>query len=328
MRKLQALVNHIFLLPKLAFTWFGIKAISDQTGLFCFFPYYQTGGSERVHADILQSVSEAIPREHLIVFFTKPSDSNTFKSFFYRVARCFEIAGLDRSKYRQIFIRLISRVINNCPNPTVLGANATYLYEIIPYLKASVRVIDLTHSFVPESNNPIELASLPYVHRLAKRVVINQAVKRDYERLYTKHGLAQKEWLERIEVIHNQLSCPPWDLAKKNYDIPPLRVLFVGRNSPEKRILLLGQIAHELRHEPVEFTLVGPQLAQRVDPEHRDYFSFQGEITDPEVLINLYKKHHVVLITSRREGFPLVLAEGMAHGALPMATNVGALLNM
>ncbi len=325
MRKLTQFIRHLLLLPRLVTTCLKLRKISINTRLFCFFPYYQTGGSERVHADILQSLTSEIPRNQLVVFFTKPSKSTTFKALFNTVGQCFEIWELDRSKYRPILIRQISQAINRCPTPTVLGANATFLYEIIPHLREPVRIVDLTHSFVPESENSMERASLPYLPRLARRVVISQAVRNDYEHLYIEHGLAQKKWLDRIEVIHNQLSSPSWDLSQKEYQLPPLKILFVGRDSPEKRISLIGHIAYALRNDPVEFTLVGPNLDQSINPDHCAHISFTDEITDPTALTDLYKKHHVVLITSRREGFPLVLAEGMAHGAIPIATDVGGI---
>lgn len=325
MRKLTQLIRHLQLLPELVTTYMRIRRISDETRLFCFFPYYQTGGSERVHADILQSVRDTIPPDQLVVFFTKPSKSPTFKEFFNTVGQCYEISELDRSKYRPMLIRQMSRAINRSAQPVVLGANATFLYDVIPFLRESVKIIDLTHSFVPESNNPVERASIPYVDCLAKRVVISESVKKDYEQLYSKNRLAQSKWLDRLEVIHNSLTSPAWDLSHKKYRLPPLKILFVGRNSPEKRIPLIGQIAYALRNEAVAFTLVGPNLDQSVDPEHRAAITFTGEITDPARLIDLYKKHHLILIASRREGFPLVLAEGMAHGAVPISTDVGGI---
>ena len=325
MRKLTQLIRHILLLPTLISTCLRLRKSAIDTRLFCFFPFYQTGGSERVHADILQSVNGTITRDQLVIFFTKPSKSATFQGFFNKVGHCFEISELDRSKYRPILIQQISRAINRSTQPVVFGANATFLYEIIPYLREAIRIVDLTHSFVPESTNPVERASLPHIPRLTRRVVISQVVRKDYEQLYAEHGFQQSEWLERIEVIHNALGTPAWDLSQKEYHLPPLKVLFVGRNSPEKRISLIGPIAHALRNEPVRFTLVGPNLDESIDPGHRNPISFMGEITDSTTLADLYKKHHVILITSRREGFPLVLAEGMAHGAIPISTDVGGI---
>ena len=324
MRKIRQLVRHLFLLPELASTFFKLKSTSATTCLFCVFPYYQTGGSERVHADILASVRDTLQREEVVIFFTKKSRNGTFKDAFALAGQCYEIDDLLRSKYRTLVIRAISRAIDRTRNSTVFGANATLLYEIIPHLKEPVRIVDLTHSFVPESDNPVERASLPCVHRLAARVVINGQTKEDYASLYRTKGIPETA-LDKVLVVHNRLNYPRWDLAQKDYDVPPLKVLFVGRNSPEKRVGLIARIAHALRHQPVAFTFVGPELEKSVANAERSNLSFAGEITDPAALAEIYQRHHVILIASRREGFPLVLAEGMAHGAVPVSTDVGGI---
>ncbi len=324
MRKLRLLLYHFSLLPRLFSTYLALRKISIHTRLFCFFPFYQTGGSERVHADILESIhTERRPHE-VATFFTKVSRSSTFKSHFQTVGHCFEIAPLDRSKFRGLLIKTMARAINRAHAPTVFGANATLMYELIPYLHKSVRIVDLTHSFVPESDNPVERASLPYVDRLAARVVISRKTKEDYEALYRAEGVPDKA-LSNIHLVHNRLNYPPWDLAQKVYNVLPLRALFVGRNSPEKRIGLIARIAHALRDEPVKFTFVGANLEQSAAFVHRSNLYFTGEVTDPLALARIYQAHHVILITSRREGFPLVLAEGMAHGAVPVSTDVGGI---
>lgn len=324
MRKIRQLFRHIGLIPSLVITYFRIQRLGHSTRLFCLFPYYQTGGSERVHADILESIRTERRLHEVAILFTKVSRSSTFKSHFQTVGSCFEIAPFDRSKFRGLLIKTMARAINRANAPTVFGANATLMYELIPYLNKSVRIVDLTHSFVPESDNPIERASLPYVDRLTVRVVINGKTKEDYAALYRAAGVPDKA-LNNVHLVHNRLNYPPWDLAQKDYDTAPLKVLFVGRNSPEKRIGLIARIAHALRDESVKFTFVGPDLEKSAAFVHRSNLNFTGEVTDPLALAKIYQAHHVILIASRREGFPLVLAEGMAHGEVPVSTDVGGI---
>lgn len=324
MRKIRQLFRHIGLIPSLIVTYLKIQRSGRSTRLFCFFPYYQTGGSERVHADILESISIERKQHEVAIFFTKISRSTTFKRHFQSVGQCFEIAEFDRSKFRGFLIKIMARAINQANAPTVFGANATLMYELIPYLHKSVRIVDLTHSFVPESDNPVERASLPYVDRLTARVVINGKTKDDYAALYRAAGVPD-EALNNVHLVHNRLNYPSWNLAQKDYDTAPLKVLFVGRNSPEKRIGLIARLAEALRDDSVKFTFVGPDLEKSPAFVHRSNLNFTGEITDPLALAKIYQAHHVILITSRREGFPLVLAEGMAHGAVPISTDVGGI---
>ena len=50
---------------------------------------------------------------------------------------------------------------------------------------------------------------------------------------------------------------------------------------------------------------------------------FSGEIKDASIIAEKYKESDILLITSFREGFPMVIMEGMANGVIPMSTDVG-----
>jgi glycosyltransferase involved in cell wall biosynthesis len=101
-------------------------------------------------------------------------------------------------------------------------------------------------------------------------------------------------------------------------------VLFVGRNSPEKRLELFVQIAETLKqrfNNVVRCTVVG--VAQIDAP----YVACLGEITDEKELAAVYADHQILIVTSSREGFPVVIMEAMASGLVVVATPVGDIPN-
>ena len=58
---------------------------------------------------------------------------------------------------------------------------------------------------------------------------------------------------------------------------------------------------------------------------YRKYCTFTGEIKSVEVMKKYYKNSDFILITSMREGFPLVVMEAMAYGVIPISTKVGGI---
>lgn len=92
-----------------------------------------------------------------------------------------------------------------------------------------------------------------------------------------------------------------------------LRVLFVGRQSKEKGFDIFLEVARRLRHEPgIAFTMVGDFAALQQD--NLEIISY----VDPLKMPAVYQQHDVLLVTSRTEGFPQVVAEAMASGLLPI----------
>jgi len=48
-------------------------------------------------------------------------------------------------------------------------------------------------------------------------------------------------------------------------------------------------------------------------------------IKDKALLKSIYSTAHVLVLTSESEGFPMVIAEAMAYGCVPIVTAVGAI---
>ncbi|CAG5007983.1 D-inositol-3-phosphate glycosyltransferase [Dyadobacter sp. CECT 9275] len=324
-RKFSSYIRDFPKIPSLLFFHYRIRKIAPSTSLFCFFPSYHTGGAEQVHADIMSVISQRIHRKEVVIFFTNYSQEQTFKNQFWKIAQCFEVVSFNRSIYRNSLIKSILKIIEKSENPILFGSNSPIFYEIIPQIKKKTKNIDLTHAFSYDQKNGVEKISLSCINVIHKRIVINPVLITEYENLFNTVGLNWSQWKDRYQVIPNKISYTWWDLSEKNYNSESLNVIFVGRNSYEKRIELIGKIASQMCDKSVKFTLVGAGLDKSVNPEFHKYLTFAGEITDKPTLASYYKKSHVVLITSSREGFPLALMEGMAHGAVALTTDVGGI---
>jgi glycosyltransferase involved in cell wall biosynthesis len=286
------------------------------SALFFFFPFYQVGGAERVHADIVACVADCKPW----VFFTNQSKDRKFKSLFERNARLFDLSSFTSHRFAHyLCLGALSAFINKHDAPVVFGSNSVFFYQLLPRLRREVRRIDLVHAF----GGGIEHVSLPFVDTIGTRVVINSQTQLDLQSQYTSNGI-ERQLLERIMTIENQVRVPEQFPEKR--EGTDLNVLYVGRESEEKRIHLAIEAA-KLCHQsnvPATFTFVGDikPSAQTQPPGH---LHFKGEIANPRQLNELYQEAHVLVLTSRSEGFPLVIMEAMAHGAVPVSTDVGGI---
>ena len=104
-----------------------------------------------------------------------------------------------------------------------------------------------------------------------------------------------------------------------------LRLLFVGRLSPQKNVALLLDALAELS-EPVELAIVGDgeerqRLMQKADKLRLSNVRFVGARYDNQ-LIEWYRWADVFVLPSWKEGMPLAVLEAMAGGLPVVATDV------
>lgn len=286
------------------------------TSLFFFFPFYHVGGAERVHADIIAAVAEERPW----VIITHASKSRDHREFLRKNSRLCEISPLlNGAITKYVCLGFCAALINRQTRPRAFGSNTPFFYELLPWLGRHVECIDLLHAF----GGGLDAVSLPYVPRLNRRVVICSKTYADLKEQYASHDFGP-EILERVTIIGNAVHIPASPCRKDRER--ELKVLYVGRGSEEKRVYLVGRIA-ELCHRrqlPVHFTLVG-DVATSIEPRHLELCTLAGEISDPGELERYYRQSDMLLVTSRMEGFPMVVMEGMAHGVVPVSTDVGGI---
>lgn len=286
------------------------------SALFFFFPFYQVGGAEKIHADIVACVAERKPW----VFFTNQSKDRKFKSLFATNARLFDLSSLINHRFAHyLCLGALSAFINKHDEPVVFGCNSVFFYQLLPHLRKDVRRLDLIHAF----GGGIEHVSLPYVHEIDTRVIYSSRVFSELKDQYASQRI-EPGLIDRITFIDNKVAVPESYVEK--HETGRLKVMYVGRGSVEKRVHLIGRAAARCRLEgiPAEFIFVG-DVADAIGAEHRESCSFKGEIADLNELERLYNEADVLVLTSRSEGFPVVIMEAMAHGVVSVSTDVGGI---
>ncbi|MCC6465666.1 MAG: glycosyltransferase family 4 protein [Planctomycetes bacterium] len=290
-----------------------------QSRLVLVFATPNLGGAERVHAQLAEAVRAARPE----IWFTEPGKDEVLLPEYARHGCVRKYGAIARRRAGAYFLAgYLAARVNRQPDTVVVGAFSYLFYDMLPWLRSDVRCVDLLHNFGVR----FEHYSLRHVPRLETRVLISESLRADLATLYDAFGLSAA-LAGRLRVIATGVSVPERQPVKASDG--PLRVLYVGRNSPEKRVHLVGRIASRLAAAgtPSQFTLVGDVKAA-LAPEDLPSCTLAGVVTRPEELAGLYNEADIVLITSEREGFPLAVMEGMARGAVPVCTAVGALTSL
>lgn len=162
---------------------------------------------------------------------------------------------------------------------------------------------------------------LSRVLRAATRIVALSDEQADL--LQTTYGVAR----HRICVIPN-------GVADEFLDEPgeapvrhtgPFRLLFVGRLSPQKNLPRLLEAVARVRAD-VELTIVGsgscrPAVEAQISRLGLSNVRLAGEMQGAD-LVKQYRRADALVLTSDREGMPLVLLEAMASGLPIVATDV------
>jgi glycosyltransferase involved in cell wall biosynthesis len=281
----------------------------NNSQLFFLFPFYHTGGAEKVHCEIVKCFAAQKPW----VFFTGVSADKKFKEEFKKNARCFYLPHL----FFYFYPVILAAIINHYKNPTVLGANNSLLYLLTANLKNQVKKIDLIHALDDKNRQII----INYTAAMDQRVVISSNTREELAKLYQKNNLDPK-FIKRVAVIENKVKIPESFPAPRNNR--RLKALYVGRKSEEKRVYLLENLAKICQdlNLPIDFIFIGyPTADGKIEPNT----CFPGLLLNQEEINNYYQISDLLLLSSAREGFPLVIMEAMAYGVVPLATNVGGI---
>jgi glycosyltransferase involved in cell wall biosynthesis len=284
------------------------------------FPYTHVGGAEQVHADIVRVFAAEKP----LVIFSGFSENQKFLHLFAAHAQVANVAAylnypLTQRKAKVRFAAMLARL----QQPVVLGSNAAFFYEMLPHYPPQVRCMDLIHAFKYQpSGNVAHAGYMRFMPRMEARVFVSEAARQEFD-IFCFHNNMPRTQRQKLKFISNAVAKS--DSPVKQAGLP-LRVLFAGRNSPEKRLSLFLKIAATLHHTQAPqftFTVAG---ATAPDSEF-NFVDFKGELSGAGEMAALYATHDILVLTSSREGFPMVIMEAMMHGMLVVATPVGDIPN-
>lgn len=294
--------------------WILFKTSWKDT-VILFFPNYGWAGAQVVHLDITRQVYRN--NKVFIIFQHQTNNQPNTKEEFEKNSD--GICVLPKSNVFIAIVRFFIKLkLNRTPKTLIFGSNNNFFYSIIKGIKKH-KIIDLLHAF----GSNIERLALPVVEELDQRIIITESLREKLKNLYQQEGI-DREFLSRVHCIPNGIKVNDTYPRGKKFD--RLNLLFVGRNSSEKRIHLIEAILHKLIENQVDFTFtsVGQDLDLCKTFSHLPQVRCLGRLERTR-LKEIYQQANVLLITSQREGFPMVMMEGMAEGAIPVSTAVGGI---
>ncbi|RYZ21519.1 MAG: glycosyltransferase [Chitinophagaceae bacterium] len=285
-----------------------------------FFPFYHTGGAEKVHAQIAAAAGGS---DCLIVFTRRSADQRFRDAFLASGCRILDLDRFTGSKWLypvNFFMRgFIAAQINRMqPMPVIFNGHSNFAYKLSPWLRSDIRQIDLVHSL-----NSFSRIRIPYLSFYQKSVQISEVKLEAHRVLYRKLEIPPS-LIDRLFYIPNAVPFPDRNVANK--PIEPFTVLFNGRFSPEKRFPLFVRVATEVKALgwPVRFCAIGVS-AEEAGVQAAAVVACMGTLNDPKEIHDLFFQSSALLLTSSTEGFPLVVIEAMANGCAILSTPVGDL---
>lgn len=297
---------------------FDLKKIK-QAEIVCFFPYYHTGGAEKVHLNIVKASAP----KNVCVIFTLNSATINFQEQFRANAQCIEINSIvnKRNSFVNCLLKkCIYKTINKSNKcKAIFGSNAIYFYEILPFISSKIVRIDLFHNFFENDSRERNVAnSAPMI---THRIAINNAAKKDILKFYKKYKV-DCSYYDNILIIENGIELDNDTYYQKQENL--FKIGFIGRWCFEKRPMLFLEMARKVkdRYPMVSFVMAGTGMRSNVDLIFDSGVEFLGEIKDKAVLNQLYKELNIVLLPSIYEGFPLVIMEAMSHGVIPISSHL------
>lgn len=299
-----------------------MQPLNVEYDVFFFFPGFAIGGAERVNAEIVKTVSD----KKVIIFFTKNSPNTGMRHFFelpHVTIR--EINFWTDNKWMYwgnlIFRGICSYYINRQKHiPTVFIGQCNFAYKLTPHIQRYIKIHELIHMYDPK----FTWVWAPFIKFIDTRIIVGEIFKKKFATCYARVGIPEK-YLERLKIIFYRLEYIPREFHTRNFELP-LKVYYAGRGGPQKRIWIIVDIIRKCRvlNLPLVFKLAGP-FKNELPMDLIEDGTYIGELNGGQEMYNFHKANDILLMTSAWEGFPLVIMEAMAFGAIPLVSNIDAI---
>ncbi|MCW3107883.1 MAG: glycosyltransferase family 4 protein [Segetibacter sp.] len=263
-----------------------IKPMKKEYETFFFFPFYHTGGAEKVHA----MVTQATGNENCIIYFTRKShDKNFYNDFARSGCTIKDISNYTDNKFlyfvNLVFRGIITGYINRQKqNPLVFNGQCNFGYKISPWIKKQIPQVELIHSF-----NTFSWIRIPFLPFISTTVMISQVRIEDHLRQYEKIEIPSL-YKARIQYIVNGISLPS-EVKEKDFT-RSIKALYVGRGTEEKRVQLIAKIAEQSAFQKltVEFVFMG-EVKEAIPAELVQYCKLLGHKSDQNEIDEISNNH-------------------------------------
>ena len=287
--------------------------------LYFFFPFYHLGGAEKIHLQIAQIAKG----KKAVIVFTRKSTNLGFLDSFKEIGIDIERASAyTNNDILRLPFNLIARGFYssriNKDKATVFNGQSNFGYKISPWINESLNQIELIHSL-----NSFSWIRVPFISYYTKTVMISEI---KIEAHYSQYDQIQVPTRLKNNIIYIPNAVDPLTIqVDKKWDYP-LKIVYVGRGSEEKRIPSILNIAKKVKENklPFEFELIG-DVDDYITKDANKFLKVSGMINNKEILNFKYQSAHFIILLSSTEGMPLVILEAMQNGCIPIVTNVGDL---
>jgi glycosyltransferase involved in cell wall biosynthesis len=280
------------------------------------------GGAEQIHLQIAQSMRG---KKCAIIFTRHASNEAHLGDFVDTGFDIFDISSYTDDKWKYwnnlVFRGVVARLISRSSVSTIVfNGQSNFAYKVSPWLKQNIIQVELIHSLCSFS-----YIRTPYISYYKSTIMISKNRIQDHLNLYDKWKVPDG-YKNNIIYIPNGIHLP-FPAPRVKQRSAELRVLFVARNSPEKRFDLALRAFNALVADGINARLgVIGDFDESCVFKNLDKVDFFGQINNRQEIWNLYANYgDVLLLTSTEEGFPLVVMEAMAFGLAIFATPVGDL---
>ncbi len=288
------------------FTW-NLYPKYLHTDILFVFNTYDMGGAERVHLEVLKVAK----KYNTVTLFTNKSRDKHFFKGYEELTQIEDTSKISNTILgRWLMAGYMQKSIEQSNIKMLFGSRSGLFYDVLSSIhKGNMNIIELFHAM----DGNIEFYSIKESEKINVRIFIDNGTRDLFCKLFDRYNL-DSMLKKRCSIIENGVSVP--DEMKKTKKEDVLKVLFVGRDAPVKRLHIIRNIAQKL--EKISFVFVG--VSDNV--EDGKNIHAVGKVQGPQPY---YREADILLLTSKSEGFPMVIMEAMANGVVVISTDVGGI---